>query len=81
MQRWVVVFTSHDVVDAELAHARLVTAGLPSLMARNTGALFVMGESSVPSAVLVPEERIAEAHGVLREARWLHSEGSFAPMP
>jgi hypothetical protein len=80
MQRWVIVFTSHDVVDAELAHARLVTAGVPSLMARNTGALFVLGEHTVPSEVLVPEERVAEAHGVLREARWLHSEGSHLPI-
>jgi hypothetical protein len=63
---WGSAGTFRSLHEAQLAHGLLVSAGIPAELQSNSGDLLWMGSSAHKiSRVLVPEELVQEAHGII----------------
>ena len=65
-EKWVVVRVAPDQLSAEMWVAFLRDEGVPALI-KPSDAISFMGTSALSCRVLVPEERLTEAHAALAE--------------
>lgn len=64
--RWATLVTAPDQLTAELWRELLQESGIPAMLQAGDAVSF-LGVSAFPCRLLVPEERYAEAQGLLDE--------------